>query len=112
MLPVYLQGCGTKADENKPLSQIKAEAAKMDAGNLRAMAMAYKEAIQAKLSEADALKKEIKEIPVTEILGGNAKALKQDLAPITQSIAALTERFKVYYGELKEKSGDLTGLDL
>ncbi len=105
-------GCGKKADENKPLSEVKAEAAEMDMNDLREMALKYKEAILAKLAEAGELKNELKEIPLKEMLGEKAKALKQELEPIMKSVNALKERFKIYYAELKKKSGDLTGLDL
>jgi uncharacterized coiled-coil DUF342 family protein len=105
-------GCGKTADENRPLSEIKAEAAKMDADDLKAMALKYKEAIQAKLEGASDIKNELKEIPVTEMLGEKAKELKKELEPFTESINALKERFKVYYEELKKKGGDLSGLDL
>jgi len=105
-------GCGKTADENKPLSEVKAEAAEMDTDDLRAMGLKYKEAIEAKLEEANEIKNELKEIPITEMLGEKAKELKKELVPITESLNALKERFKIYYAELKKKSGDLSGLDL
>ena len=105
-------GCGKTADGNKPLSEVKAEAAEMDTDDLRAMALKYKAAIQAKLEEANEIKNELKEIPVTEMLGEKAKELKKEMEPFTESINALKERFKIYYAELKKKGGDLSGLDL
>jgi hypothetical protein len=105
-------GCGKTADENKPLSEIKAEAANMDIDGLRAMALKYKEAIQTKLGEASDIKNELKEIPITEMLGEEAKEWKKELEPITESLNALKVRFNIYYEELKKKGGDLSGLDL
>lgn len=40
--PFAIFGCGKKADENKPLGEVKAEAEKMDTDGLRTMAMVYK----------------------------------------------------------------------
>ncbi len=51
-LPV-LPGCGQKADESKPIDQVKAEAEKMDTDGLRTMAMAYQKAITAKNGEVE-----------------------------------------------------------
>ncbi len=104
-------GCGKKTDENKPVSEIKAEAAKMDPDDLRRMALEYKKAIQAKMDEAARLKSQIKDIPLKEMLGEKAKQLKQELGSITDSVKALKERFNVYLAELKKKGGDLTGLN-
>ena len=105
-------GCGKKADENKPISEVKAEAEKMDTDGLRAMAMAYQKAIAAKNSEVEKLATKLKDIPATELLGNEAKELKADIENINQSLSALTERFEVYYQNLKDKGGDLSGLQV
>jgi len=108
-----IAGCGgKKADETKPISEVKTEAEKMDAGQLRSMAMTYKEAIVAKTDEVEKIAAKLKEIPVTELLGEKAKQLKTDIDSLTKSIDALKVRFDVYYAKLKEKSGDLSGLQL
>ena len=103
-------GCGKKADENKPISEVKAEAEKMDTDGLRDMAMTYQKAIAAKSSEVEKLSAKLKDIPVTETLGNEAKALKADIDNLNKSLSALKERFEVYYQKLKEQSGDLSGL--
>ena len=108
-----IAGCGgKKADESKPISEVKTEAEKMDAGQLRSMAMTYKEAIVAKKGEVEKIAAKLKEIPVTELLGEKAKQLKTDIDSLTKSMDALKVRFEVYYAKLKEKSGDLSGLQL
>ncbi len=105
-------GCGKKADENKPISEVKAEAEKMDTDGLRAMAMVYQKAIAAKNGEVEKLTAKLKDIPVTEMLGDEAKELKTDLDDLNKSISALKERFEVYYQKLKEQGGDLSGLQV
>ena len=109
---VTIFGCSKKADENKSISEIKAEVEKLDIDGLRAKAMEYKEAFTAKKSEVDKLAAKIKEIPVADLLGQEAKSLKADLENLEKSLSALQERFNIYYNKLKEKGGDLTGLEI
>ena len=105
-------GCGKKADENKPISEVKAEAEKMSAGDLRTMAMKNKEAITAKNNEVEKLATKLKEVPATEMLGEEAKGLKAETENLQKSISALQERFKIYYEKLEEKGGDVSGLKI
>lgn len=107
-----LIGCGKKADESKTLSEVKAEAEKMSVAQLQSMAMNYKESIVAKKSEVDKLMDKLMEIPATEKLSTEAKELSNEIENLNKSLAALTERFEIYYNKLKEKGGDLTGLEL
>jgi len=109
---VGLSGCGQRADEAKPMDEIKAEVEKMDVAKLKSMAMTYKEAIVAKKGDVDKLMAKIKEIPVTEALGDEAKALKGELEAVTSSVKALKDRFDVYYNKLVEKGGDVAGLEI
>ena len=81
-----LFGCGKKADESKPLSEVQAEAAEMNVDDLREMALVYKETIQNKLEEVNKIKNEIKEIPLKDMLGDQTKELKQELEPVIRSI--------------------------
>lgn len=108
-------GCGNggqEADETKPMSEVKTEAEKMDTDQLRKMAMAYKEAIIAKTSEIEKVTAKLKEIPLTEMIGEEAKALKADIANLNESVTALKARFSVYYEKLKSAGGDLSGLQI
>jgi uncharacterized coiled-coil DUF342 family protein len=107
-----LVGCGKKADENKPISEVQAEAGKMNVEQLKAAAMQYKDAIVAKKAELDKITAKLKAIPVTEQLGEKAKTLQADVANIGKSVNALTERFQVYYNKLKEMGGDVSGLEI
>ena len=107
---LLLAGCGSKADENKPISEVKAEAEKMDTAQLRAMAMKYKEAIMAKTGEIDKLVARLKGIPVADMLGDDAKEIKAEIERVNKSQSAIGERFVIYYNKLKEKGGDTSGL--
>jgi len=109
---VLVAGCGSKVDETKPLSDVKEEAKTMDEAQLRKMALAYKDAIMAKQKEIEALKTKLKEVPITEVLGEEAKALKADLEEIGSSLSSLKKRFQVYIDMLQDKKADLSGLEL
>jgi uncharacterized lipoprotein YehR (DUF1307 family) len=108
-------GCGKsgqEADETTPMSEVKAEAEKMDTNQLRAMAMTYKEAIVAKQKEIEKVTAKLKELPVAEMLGEEAKGLKADIANLNKSVSALKERFDVYYQNLQKEGGDTSGLQI
>ena len=108
----FLFGCGKKADENKPISEVQAEAQKMSVDDLKAMAMKYKDAIEAKKADIDKITAKLKEIPVTQMLGDESKKLKADIDNLTKSLSALKERFQVYYDQLKAKGGDVSSLQI
>lgn len=108
---LVLLGCGSKADENKPISDVKAEAEKMSTKQLRATALSYKEAMIAKKADIEKLAANLKDVPVTEMLGAEAKKIKTEMDNISKSVSALQERFDIYYNKLKEKGGDTSGLE-
>jgi uncharacterized lipoprotein YehR (DUF1307 family) len=111
-------GCGKKsdgvviADENKPMSEVKAEAGKMSLQGLRTAAAAYRDAILAKKAEVEQLVGKFRELPTEEMFGEEAKRLQTEIESANKSIAGLTERFQLYYDKLKEKGGDLSGLEI
>ena len=107
-----LVGCGKKADESKPLNEVKAEAEKMSVEKLRSMALTYKDTIIAQKGEIEKVASKLKDIPVAKMLGDEAKELKTEIDALNKSVSALKERFQVYYGKLKEKGGNLSGLEL
>ena len=107
-----LFGCGKKADEGKSMGEVSAEAEKMDVEELRSMALKYKDAIMARQDDIAKITAELKKIPLTEMLGEEAKGLKADVENLNKSLSALKERFGVYYDKLKEKGGDASGLQI
>ena len=109
---LFLVSCGKKADENKPISEVKAEAEKMDLEELRSMALKYKDAILAKQDDIAQITAELKKIPIAEMLGEEAKGLKSDIDNLNKSLSSLKERFEIYYDKIKEKGGDLSDLKI
>jgi len=109
---VALVACGKKVDENKPVSEVKAEAEKMNIEQLRATALKYKEAILAKKEELEKVSAQFTKIPATKMLGEEAKQVMAEIEDLNKSVSALKERFEVYYKKLKEMGGDSSGLEL
>ena len=112
---MFFTGCESDSgsvNETKSISDVKAEAEKMDVDQLKATALKYKKAIEAKAPEVTKIADKIKAIPVTEALGDDAKTLKADLDKLNKSVTALKARFQIYVDKLKEKKGDVTGLEL
>ena len=109
---IILLGCGKKADENKPTSEVKAEAEQMSVEKLRQMAMKYKDAILARRGEVEKFTAQLKGIPIAEKLGTEAKEIMAEIEALNKSVSALTERFQIYYQKLKEIGGDTSGLEL
>ncbi len=119
MCVLLVQSCGKKggsgsqkADENKSVAEIKAEAAKMDVEQLRSLALKYKDALMAKQDEIKKFTDTLAKIPITEKLGKEAQALTADISNLSKSVNALKERFQIYYDEIKKKGGELKDLTL
>jgi hypothetical protein len=98
------------ADAEKPVAEVQTQAQTMSLADLRATALEYAQAISVKREDLQKLLAQVKEIPVAEVLSEKAKTLKAEVQKIESSIKDLTDRFQVYYNQLKEKGGDLSGL--
>ena len=97
-----LVGCGGgSADTEKPVSEVKSEAATLTVADLKAKAADYQSAIQSKLQEIEPIKEQLANIPLAEKLGDEAKALQADISTLTQDLNALKERLAVYVDALK-----------
>ena len=108
MIVAMLTGCGGSGssatiDENKPVSQIAADANKMGKAELQTMVTKYEAAIAENSKELAALQAKVKEIPITEMMGDKAKALKNDVSKITASASKLKDQMAAYAKELAAK---------
>jgi len=109
-----ITGCSkkeTRADENKPIDEVKAEALKMNATELKEMVLKYKEALTAKQAELDKIAAKLDNLSVTEVVEVTKK-IQPEMEKLAGSIAALNERFQIYFQKLKEKGGDVSGLEI
>ena len=98
------------ADVEKPVPEVQTQAQTMSVADLRATALQYAQTISLKREDLQKVLAKVKELPITEAMGEKAKALKTEVQKIESSVKALTERFQVYYNNLKEKGGDVSGL--
>ena len=98
-------------DISKSLDQVKTEAQKMDASQLRAMAEKCIAAIKDKDSQISALMEKQKAIPMDK-LATDAQKLIDEIKTLQSSADKIKEQFKVYYDTLVAKGGDTSGLEL
>jgi len=104
LLSVFIAaGCGSGVSEDKPVDEIKQEAQGMDMSQLENIVAKYKQAIEAKKPELQKLQTKLRSIPVTELMGEEAAAIKDDIQKISTSITSLTARMKAYADELRKK---------
>ena len=110
LCPLALFGCYESAGERQPFNQLKA-------GPDRAMAMKYKNILEAKaprIKEIFELKLDIpKDAPFTpetvcKIAAYMATTKDKELKSYFEDL----ERYSFYYTKVKEKGGDLSGLEL
>ena len=101
MASVFVAGCGSTASETKPVTEVQSEAKTMSTSQLEQIIKTYKAAIEAKDVQVKALQAKIKTIPITQLLGDEARAIKDDVTKLAGSVQALTERLNVYAKALK-----------
>lgn len=99
----FLMGCGEKVDENRPVEEIRQEAAKLDAAALQKKIDAYKAAIEAKSAELKKVADEVKAIPLTEIASEKSKKLAEEVKQLTESIDKLKDGMAAYAEALTAK---------
>ena len=104
MAALVMAGCGDgkKADESKSPETIKQEVAKMDAADIQKTVANYQAAIEKKTAELNKKADELKQIPLTEMMGDKAKKIQGDMAEITKSIDKLKTNMAAYAEGLKK----------
>ncbi len=100
----------TGTGQSQAISKAKTDAEKMDVGQLRAAAMECQAAVEAKMAEAEKVA-----LGLIQAMGadneGKRKELSAQMAELKKSEDALAEQLKIYVAKLKEKGGDLSGLE-
>ena len=98
-----LAGCVTGSDSGSSsgLDQLATEASTMGKADLQSMVTKYKGLISEKMDVVGVLKAKLKEIPLTEMMGEKATALKGELSETTTLISQLKEKLAVYTQALK-----------
>ena len=98
-----LTGCvtGSGGGDTAGLDQLATEAAEMGQADLETMVSKYKGLIAEKVDVAGALKTQLKEIPITDMMGEKATALKTELSDTMALISQLKDKLAVYTNALK-----------
>ncbi len=100
------------ADQGKSVPDITAGAKEMAVENLRKMAEKYRDVIAEKQQQLKEMTQRYIDLPDVKRKTGEGQILKEGVDEIIKGIDTLKERFGVYYNALKEKAGNLTGLDI
>lgn len=95
---------------DKSITDLKAEAEKMDMASLMQVAAKYKDAIVAKQGDLKTLSEKLAALPMTEKLGTQGQQLTADAQKLTEAIKSLKDRFEVYLTAVKAKGGDAASL--
>ena len=98
-----LCGCGANVDEKQTPEQAKTQAASMDAAALQKQVDALKAYIEKKGAEAKQAAEKLSKIPLTEQMGKDAQALRDEAAKISESVKNIQAQLSVYAQELKAK---------
>ncbi|MCF7848922.1 MAG: hypothetical protein K9M45_08745 [Kiritimatiellales bacterium] len=102
------QGGGSVMDDmNATVKEVAAKIESFDVKKLEKAADQYKTAIVAKTEEIQSIAAKVKDIPVTELLGDEAKVLKVQLEEAKEYLADLKARYQVYLDKLKAMGVDL-----
>jgi len=101
-------GCGT--DQSNSVSKTKVDADKMDVEQLRAAALKCKADAEAKTAETEKLAQELIKALSTDN-ADKRKELNAQMEKLRKSEDALYAQLKAYIEKLKEKGGDMSGLE-
>lgn len=101
-----------QADQGKSITEIAAGAKEMAVENLRKMAEKYRDVIAEKQQHLMEMAQKYVDLPDAERMTAEGQVLKAGVNEITKGIDTLKKCFGIYYNALKEKAGNLTGLNI
>jgi hypothetical protein len=99
-------------DQGSSVAEISAAAKEMTADNLRKMAEKYRDLVAANQQKLTTLTEQYVAVPLTEKNTPQAEALKAAIDEVYKGLPLIKDRYKAYYDALKEKAGNLAGLDI
>ena len=111
-LMFLVTGCSKDdIDEGKSVKDFTEEIKNMDKDALRAKALKLKEAIEDKMKEMAKLQEKLPK-NATDLLSEDTKNLNSDIDKIKEAIKPLKEKLLACIDQLKEKKGDVSGLEI
>lgn len=104
-------GGGAEAEVSEmTVAEVEQQSSGMSVDDLKSKVAEYEKALQAKLADLEPIQEKLKAIPMTEMMGEEAKALQADILKISEDVTALKDRLQVYYDALKEQGVDIKNL--
>ena len=104
LLAIALVGCGSgEPDAGKTPEQVEQDAGGMDQGDLQKTVDEYKAKISEQQGKLEEIQKQIKDLPVTEMMSEKANELKQQVTKISDQIKELEAKLQVYLDQLAGK---------
>jgi hypothetical protein len=100
------------ADQGKSIPDITAGAKEMAVENLRKMAEKYRDVVAATEQQLKTLKQGYLKLSDDDRKAAIGQITKIGIDDIENRLDIMKERFGVYFNALKEKGGNLTGLDI
>ena len=107
-----LYGCGKKAETQKPIEQVRAEAEKMSVTQLESTAKSYASEIASKRDAAEKMQGELKGLSIQDMLGEKGKGIKDQVTALSQQVSALTARYQVYAQKYQAAGGDISKIQV
>lgn len=99
------------ADQGKSIEEVAADAKQMTVERVRKMAEHYRDSIAKGQQTLRDLTEKFVALPDAEKDGPQGQLFKTLIDHVHDSITLMKERFQVYFDQLKELSGDVTGLE-
>ena len=112
MTVLAVTGCGSKADTDKPMNEVTAEAQQMSAAELEKTARAYSKEMAATRGEIEKSAEKLKTLSPQEMLGEKGKEFREKSAELGKKLNELTQRYKVYADQYLAKGGDLSKVEV
>lgn len=100
---LLLCGCGDNVNVNKTPEQVKAEAASMDVASIQKKIDELKAYADKKGAEAKAVAEKISKIPLTEQMGKDAQALREEASKIGKDVDKVKAQIAAWTSEMKAK---------
>lgn len=100
------------AELSVPVSDVKTKVASLGQSELMAYAGTYKDVLLEKKDQLAGLTSQLKALPMGDMFGEKAKAIKDQLSQYTSQLAGLKERYGIYLDKLKALGADLSAFGL
>lgn len=107
LLIFTLSGCAKELDVNRPIEEVKKEAAEMSLKDLEKSAITYGKEIRRRYNEMEKVKYELKGLSPRDVIGEKGKEVKERYNKMSDDVKTFMEHYGVYARQYKELGGDV-----